>query len=169
MANLSFGLPDLGVTTLDNVLEDVRRITGAVRSSTSGRRGHRVRRRADDRPHRAGHDRAGAAALHIEDQVSDKRCGHRPGKALVSRQEMVDRVRAAVDARTDGGFLIMARTDAVSVEGMDRAVERAVGEHRDRASAAESPADRRPPGAKAGVRPDPGRGPARNGVPSRSQ
>jgi len=126
VANLSFGLPDLGVTTLDNVLEDVRRVTGAVGlpllvdvDTGFGAElmiGRTVREMI----------RAGAAAIHIEDQVSDKRCGHRPGKALVSRQEMVDRIRAAVDARTDGGFVIMARTDAVSVEGMERAVERAV-------------------------------------------
>jgi methylisocitrate lyase len=69
--------------------------------------------------------RAGAAAIHMEDQVSDKRCGHRPGKALVSRQEMVDRIRAAVDARVDAGFVIMARTDAVSVEGLGPALDRA--------------------------------------------
>jgi methylisocitrate lyase len=125
VANLSFGLPDLGVTTLDNVLEDARRITGAVGlpllvdvDTGFGAElmiGRTVREMI----------RAGAAAIHMEDQVSDKRCGHRPGKALVSQQEMVDRIKAAVDARTEPGFVIMARTDAVAVEGMDRALERA--------------------------------------------
>ena len=125
VANLSFGLPDLGVTTMDNVLEDTRRITGAVGlpllvdvDTGFGAElmiGRTVREMI----------RAGAAAIHMEDQVSDKRCGHRPGKALVSQQEMVDRIRAAVDARTEPGFVVMARTDAVAVEGMDRALERA--------------------------------------------
>ena len=125
VANLSFGLPDLGVTTLDNVLEDARRITGAVElpllvdvDTGFGAElmiGRTVREMI----------RAGAAAIHMEDQVSDKRCGHRPGKALVSQQEMVDRIKAAVDARTESGFVVMARTDAVAVEGMDRALERA--------------------------------------------
>ena len=125
VANLSFGLPDLGVTTLDNVLEDARRITGAVGvpllvdvDTGFGAElmiGRTVREMI----------RAGAAAIHIEDQVSDKRCGHRPGKALVSRQEMADRIKAAVDARTDPGFVVMARTDAVGVEGMESALERA--------------------------------------------
>jgi methylisocitrate lyase len=126
VANLSYGLPDLGVTTLDNVLEDARRITAAVAlpllvdvDTGFGAElmiGRTVREMV----------RAGAAAIHMEDQVSDKRCGHRPGKALVSRQEMVDRIHAAVDARVDAGFLIMARTDAVSVEGIESALERAV-------------------------------------------
>jgi methylisocitrate lyase len=125
VANLSFGLPDLGVTTLDNVLEDARRITGAVGvpllvdvDTGFGAElmiGRTVREMI----------RAGAAAIHMEDQVSDKRCGHRPGKALVSRQEMVDRIKAAVDARTEPGFVVMARTDAVAVEGMESALERA--------------------------------------------
>jgi len=125
VANLSFGLPDLGVTTLDNVLEDARRITGAVElpllvdvDTGFGAElmiGRTVREMI----------RAGVAAIHIEDQVSDKRCGHRPGKALVSRQEMVDRIRAAVDARTEQGFAIMARTDAVAVEGLEKALDRA--------------------------------------------
>ncbi len=125
VANLSFGLPDLGVTTLDNVLEDARRITGAVAlpllvdiDTGFG---------AELMIHRAIREmiRAGVAAVHMEDQVSDKRCGHRPGKALVSAQEMVDRIKAAVDARSDPGFVLMARTDAVAVEGLDRALERA--------------------------------------------
>jgi methylisocitrate lyase len=125
VANLSYGLPDLGVTTLDNVLEDARRITAAVPlpllvdvDTGFGAElmiGRTVREMI----------RAGAAAIHMEDQVSDKRCGHRPGKALVSRQEMVDRIRAAVDARVDTGFVIMARTDAVSVEGLASALDRA--------------------------------------------
>ena len=125
VANLSFGLPDLGVTTLDNVLEDARRITGAVGlpllvdvDTGFGAElmiGRTVREMI----------RAGAAAMHIEDQVSDKRCGHRPGKALVSQQEMVDRIAAAVDARSEPGFVVMARTDAVAVEGMGKALERA--------------------------------------------
>jgi methylisocitrate lyase len=125
VANLSFGLPDLGVTTLDNVLEDARRITGAVDlpllvdvdTGFGGELmiGRTVREMV----------RAGVAAIHIEDQVSDKRCGHRPGKALVSRQEMVDRIKAAVDARAEPGFVIMARTDAMAVEGQGSALERA--------------------------------------------
>ena len=124
VANLSFGLPDLAVTTLDNVLEDARRITGAVDlpllvdvDTGFGAElmiGRTVREMI----------RAGVAGIHMEDQVSDKRCGHRPGKALVSRQEMVDRIRAAVDARNDPGFVVMARTDAVAVEGMEQALER---------------------------------------------
>jgi methylisocitrate lyase len=125
VANLSFGLPDLGVTTLDNVLEDARRITGAVDlpllvdvDTGFGAElmiGRTVREML----------RAGVAAIHMEDQVSDKRCGHRPGKALVSMREMVDRVAAAVDARSDPDFVVMARTDAVSVEGLEKALERA--------------------------------------------
>src|SRR5208337_2601420 len=125
VANLSFGLPDLGVTTLDNVLEDARRITGAVDLpllvdvDTGFGAELMIERTVREMI------RAGVAAIHIEDQVSDKRCGHRPGKTLVPRQEMVDRIRAAVDARTDPGFVIMARTDAVAVEGLERALERA--------------------------------------------
>jgi methylisocitrate lyase len=125
VANISFGLPDLGLTTLDNVLEDARRITGAVGLpllvdvDTGFGAELMIARTVREMI------RAGVAAIHIEDQVSDKRCGHRPGKALVSRQEMVDRLRAAVDARTDAGFVIMARTDAVAVEGMEKALERA--------------------------------------------
>jgi methylisocitrate lyase len=125
VANLSYGLPDLALTTLDNVLEDARRITGAVAlpllvdvDTGFGAElmiGRTVREMI----------RAGVAAVHMEDQVSDKRCGHRPGKALVSEQEMVDRIRAAVDARSEPGFVVMARTDAVAVEGLDRALERA--------------------------------------------
>ena len=117
--------PDLGVTTLDNVLEDARRITGAVAlpllvDADTGFGAELVIARTVREMIRAG-----VAAIHIEDQVSDKRCGHRPGKALVPKGEMVDRIRAAVDARTDPGFVVMARTDAVAVEGMDEALERA--------------------------------------------
>jgi len=125
VANLSFGLPDLGVTTLDNVLEDARRITGTVEVpllvdvDTGFGAELMIARTVREMI------RAGVAAIHMEDQVSDKRCGHRPGKALVSEQEMVARITAAVDARTDRAFVVMARTDAVAVEGMDRAFERA--------------------------------------------
>jgi len=125
VANLSFGLPDLAVTTLDNVLEDARRITGAtgvpllVDVDTGFGAELMIGRTVREMI------RAGVAAVHMEDQVSDKRCGHRPGKALVTRQEMVDRIHAAVDARSDQGFVVMARTDAVAVEGMAKALERA--------------------------------------------
>jgi methylisocitrate lyase len=125
VANLSYGLPDLGLTTLDNVLEDARRITGAVAlpllvdADTGFGDGLAIGRTVREMI------RAGVAAIHMEDQVDAKRCGHRPGKALVSLQEMVDRVKAAVDARSDPGFVIMARTDAVAVEGMEKALERA--------------------------------------------
>jgi methylisocitrate lyase len=125
VANLSYGLPDLAVTTLDNVLEDARRITGAagvpllVDVDTGFGAELMIGRTVREMI------RAGVAAVHMEDQVADKRCGHRPGKALVSRQEMVDRIEAAVDARSDPGFVVMARTDAVAVEGMERALERA--------------------------------------------
>ena len=125
VANLSFGLPDLGVTTLDNVLEDARRITGAVPVpllvdvDTGFGAELMIARMVREMI------RAGVAAIHMEDQVADKRCGHRPGKALVSPEEMEARIKAAVDARTDPGFVVMARTDAVAVEGMDRALDRA--------------------------------------------
>ena len=125
VANLSFGLPDLGVTTLDNVLEDARRITGTVDLpllvdvDTGFGAELMIARTVREMM------RAGVAAIHMEDQAGDKRCGHRPGKALVSEQEMVARIGAAVDARTERGFVIMARTDAVAVEGLDRALERA--------------------------------------------
>ena len=125
VANLSFGLPDLGVTTMDNVLEDARRITGTVDLpllvdvDTGFGAELMIARTVREMM------RAGVAAIHMEDQAGDKRCGHRPGKALVSEQEMVARIRAAVDARTERGFVIMARTDAVAVEGLDRALERA--------------------------------------------
>lgn len=125
VANASYGLPDLGMTSLENVLEDVRRITGASSlpllvdadtgwDSTSGI-AHTVREMTQ----------AGAAGLHLEDQVAAKRCGHRPNKALVSQQEMVDRIKAAVDARPDPTFVIMARTDGFAGEGLERALDRA--------------------------------------------
>jgi methylisocitrate lyase len=122
----SLGLPDLGISTLEDVLTDVRRITDVcglpllVDVDTGFGGAFNIARTVRSLI------RDGAAAMHIEDQVAQKRCGHRPGKAIVSQGEMVDRIRAAVDARTDDGFVIMARTDALAVEGMERAVERAV-------------------------------------------
>jgi methylisocitrate lyase len=125
VANASFGLPDLGITSLNDVAEDCRRITGATPlpllvDADTGWGGafniaHTVRELTRD----------GAGGLHIEDQVQSKRCGHRPGKALVSAEEMIDRIKAAVDARVDEQFVIMARTDAHAVEGQAAAVERA--------------------------------------------
>jgi methylisocitrate lyase len=126
VANASFGLPDLGVTTLNDVCEDVRRITGKcalpllVDADTGFGSAFNIARTCRDLI------RAGAAGMHLEDQVSAKRCGHRPGKALVPAGEMVDRLKAAVDARTDAGFVVMARTDAHAVEGLESALERAV-------------------------------------------
>lgn len=126
VANASFGLPDLGITSLDEVLTDVRRITAVtdvpllVDIDTGFGGALNIARTIREM------ERAGAAAVHIEDQVSQKRCGHRPNKAVVSQAEMVDRIRAAVDARTDPDFVIMARTDALAVEGMDAAIERAL-------------------------------------------
>jgi len=125
VANASFGLPDLGMTTLTDVLDDVQRITGASRLpllvdvDTGWGHAFMIARTVREMI------RAGAAGMHIEDQVAAKRCGHRPGKALVSCDEMVDRIRAAVDARTDQDFVIMARTDAVASEGLEAAIERA--------------------------------------------
>src|SRR5215472_6172919 len=125
VANASFGLPDLAVTTLNDVCEDVRRITGKcelpllVDADTGFGSAFNIARTCRDLI------RAGAAGMHLEDQVSAKRCGHRPGKALVPAGEMVDRLKAAVDARTDPAFVIMARTDALAVEGLDAALERA--------------------------------------------
>jgi len=122
VANASRGLPDLGLTTLEDVLIDVRRITAATR----------VPLLADadtawEDPARTVREMiaAGAAAIHIEDQVEAKRCGHRPGKQLVSPEEMIERVGAAVAAKTDPQFVVMARTDALAVEGMDAALARA--------------------------------------------
>jgi len=125
VANASFGLPDLGITSLNDVCEDVRRITAAcplpllVDADTGFGSAFNIARTCRELI------RAGAAGMHLEDQVSAKRCGHRPGKALVSAAEMVDRLKAAVDARTDGEFVIMARTDAHAVEGQSAALERA--------------------------------------------
>ncbi|HTV96686.1 MAG TPA: methylisocitrate lyase [Steroidobacteraceae bacterium] len=122
----SLGVPDLGISTLDDVLTDIRRITDAsslpllVDADTGWGGAFNIARSVKS------FIKFGAAGLHIEDQVQTKRCGHRPGKEIVSRQEMVDRVKAAVDARTDPGFVIMARTDALAVEGIDKAIERAV-------------------------------------------
>ncbi|MBC7961646.1 MAG: methylisocitrate lyase [Steroidobacteraceae bacterium] len=125
VANASFGLPDLGMTTLSDVLEDVRRVTGASRLpllvdvDTGWGHAFMIARTVREMI------RAGAAGMHIEDQVAAKRCGHRPGKALVTTGEMVDRIKAAVDARSDPAFVVMARTDAVAAEGLEAAVERA--------------------------------------------
>src|SRR5579862_4822171 len=125
VANASFGLPDLGVTTLPDVVEDARRITAAtslpllVDIDTGFGGAFSIARTIREMI------RAGAAAIHVEDQVQSKRCGHRPGKALVPVSEMCDRLKAAVDARTDESFVIMARTDAYSVEGLNPAIERA--------------------------------------------
>src|SRR5438477_4807531 len=122
----SLGVPDLGITTLDDVLTDVLRITNAsslpllVDVDTGfGASAFNIARTVRTVC------RAGAAALHIEDQVGAKRCGHRPGKELVSQAEMIDRVKAAVDARPDPAFVIMARTDALAVEGLQAAIDRA--------------------------------------------
>jgi methylisocitrate lyase len=123
----SLGLPDLGINNLDDVLVDVRRITDVCElpllvdiDTGFGPSAFNIERTIK------GLIKAGAAACHIEDQVGAKRCGHRPGKEIVTQSEMVDRIKAAVDARVDGEFVIMARTDALAVEGLDRAVERAV-------------------------------------------
>lgn len=123
----SLGLPDLGISNLDDVLVDVRRITDVcdlpllVDVDTGfGASAFNVARTVRSL------SKAGAAACHIEDQVGAKRCGHRPGKEIVSKEEMVDRIRAAADARLDDDFVIMARTDALAVEGLDAAIERAV-------------------------------------------
>ena len=126
VAAASYGLPDLGVTTLNDVLTDVARITAAsdapllVDIDTGFGGAFSIARTIREM------ERAGAAAVHIEDQVQQKRCGHRPNKAIVSQDEMVDRVKAAVDARQDNDFVIMARTDALQVEGMDSAIDRAM-------------------------------------------
>ncbi len=121
----SLGLPDLGISTLEDVLIDVRRITDAVETpllvdiDTGWGGAFNIARSVKSVA------KAGAAAIHIEDQVSSKRCGHRPNKAVVSQAEMVDRIKAAVDARTDSDFVIMARTDALAVEGLQSAMDRA--------------------------------------------
>lgn len=121
----SLGLPDLGISTMDDVVTDVERITNVtdlpvlVDIDTGFGGAFNIARTVK------AMIRAGAGAVHIEDQVQNKRCGHRPNKAIVSQQEMVDRIKAAVDARTDDDFVIMARTDALAVEGLQSAIERA--------------------------------------------
>ncbi len=121
----SLGLPDLGISTLDDVLTDVRRITDVcdlpllVDVDTGFGSAFNIARTVKSLI------KFGAGAMHIEDQVQAKRCGHRPGKEIVSKEEMVDRIKAAADARTDPGFVIMARTDALAVEGLESAIERA--------------------------------------------
>ena len=125
VANASFGLPDLGMTSLSDVLEDARRITGTtdlpllVDCDTGWGSSLMIARTVREMT------RAGVAAIHLEDQVDTKRCGHRPGKQLVSAEVMVNRLKAAVDARSDAQFVIMARTDAAAGEGLDAAIERA--------------------------------------------
>jgi len=125
VANASFGLPDLGITSRNDVCEDIRRITGAtelpvlVDADTGWGSAFNIQRTVKEML------RAGAAGLHIEDQVAAKRCGHRPGKELVDAPEMCDRIRSAVDGRSDSRFVIMARTDAHAVEGQKAAIERA--------------------------------------------
>jgi methylisocitrate lyase len=121
----SLGVPDLGITTLEDVLTDVRRIVGSTRlpllvdADTGFGGAFNIARSVRSLI------ASGAGAMHIEDQVQAKRCGHRPGKAIVAKTELVDRIKAAVDARTDPAFVIMARTDALAVEGVERAIERA--------------------------------------------
>ena len=121
----SLGLPDLGISNLEDVLTDVRRITDVcplpllVDVDTGfGASAFNIARTVKSLI------KSGAAAMHIEDQVGAKRCGHRPGKELVSKEEMADRIKAAVDAKTDPDFIVMARTDALAVEGLERAIER---------------------------------------------
>lgn len=121
----SLGMPDLGISTMEDVLTDARRIVDAtqlpllVDIDTGWGGAFNIARTI------RSFERVGVAAVHMEDQVGQKRCGHRPGKEVVPRDEMVDRVKAAVDARTDPGFVVMARTDAAAVEGIDAAIERA--------------------------------------------
>lgn len=122
----SLGMPDLGISTMEDVLTDARRIVDAtgmpllVDIDTGWGGAFNIGRSVRN------FERIGVAAVHMEDQVGQKRCGHRPGKEVVSRDEMVDRIKSAVDARTDRDFVIMARTDAAAVEGLDSAIERAV-------------------------------------------
>lgn len=126
VAASSLGIPDLGITTLHDVLEDARRITAVTSApllvdiDTGWGGTFNIARATREMI------QAGVAGFHIEDQVMQKRCGHRPNKAIVSQQEMVDRVKSAVDARTDDSFVIMARTDALAVEGMQSAIDRAM-------------------------------------------
>ncbi|WP_417763392.1 methylisocitrate lyase [Shewanella sp.] len=125
VANASYGLPDLGMTSMNDVLIDACRITSAVDLpllvdiDTGWGGAFNIARTIKE------FEKAGVAAVHMEDQVSQKRCGHRPNKAVVSTDEMVDRIKAAVDARQDDNFVIMARTDAVAVEGLEAGIERA--------------------------------------------
>ena len=122
----SLGLPDLGISTMDDVLIDIRRITEAsslpllVDADTGWGSAFNIARTV------RSFGKAGAAGMHIEDQVQAKRCGHRPGKEVVTRDEMVDRVKAAVDARSDASFIVMARSDALASEGLERMIERLV-------------------------------------------
>jgi methylisocitrate lyase len=126
VANASHGLPDLGITSLEDVVEDARRITAAsslpllVDIDVGWGGAFNIARTIREM------ERAGVAAVHMEDQILQKRCGHRPNKEIVSTVEMQDRIKAAVDARSDKDFVIMARTDALAVEGLDAAIERAV-------------------------------------------
>ncbi len=126
VAASSLGMPDLGISTLHDVLEDARRITDRtqlpllVDVDTAWGGAFSIARCVREM------ERAGVAAIHIEDQVQAKRCGHRPNKKIVSTQEMVDRIKSAVDARRDVNFVIMARTDALAVEGLEAALEKAV-------------------------------------------
>lgn len=125
VANYSYGLPDLGMTSLDNVLEDVRRITSQVDTpllvdiDTGWGGAFNISRSIKQMIS------AGAAAVHIEDQVAQKRCGHRPNKEIVSLEEMVDRIKAAADAKTDPDFVLMARTDALQKDGLQAVIDRA--------------------------------------------
>jgi len=123
----SLGLPDLGISNLEDVLIDARRITEVCSlpllvdvDTGFGASAFNIARTVKSLI------KSGAAAMHIEDQVGAKRCGHRPGKELVSKEEMTDRIKAAVDAKTDPDFVVMARTDALAVEGLERAIERAL-------------------------------------------
>lgn len=124
VAAASYGLPDLGITSMDDVLADVRRITAAsslpllVDVDTGWGGAFNIARTIREM------GKAGAAAVHIEDQVAAKRCGHRPNKEIVSTEEMCDRLKAAADAKLDADFVVMARTDALAVEGLDAVVER---------------------------------------------
>lgn len=125
VANMSYGLPDLGITNLTDVLTDLRRLTDAVDlpimvDVDTGFGGPFTIARLV-----RGLIKDGAAAMHMEDQVQLKRCGHRPGKEIVSKEDMVDRIKAAVDAKTDNDFFIVARTDALAIEGLNGAIERA--------------------------------------------
>ncbi len=125
VANYSYGLPDLGITSLEDVLIDARRITSVVNTpllvdiDTGWGGAFNIGRTVKEMI------RAGVAAVHIEDQVAQKRCGHRPNKEIVTKQEMVDRVKAAVDAKTDSDFVIMARTDSLQAEGLQGVIDRA--------------------------------------------